>query len=47
LKIIAAEAGAVTFDFSGKDTIYGGNYVITVPALAEEVKRFVTLRSKL
>jgi histidinol-phosphatase len=47
LKIIATEAGAVTFDFSGKDTIYGGNYVITVPALAEEVKRFVTLRSKL
>ena len=41
LKIIAAEAGAVTFDFSGKDTIYGGNYVITVPALAEELLRFV------
>ena len=41
LKIIAAEAGAVTFDFTGKDTIYGGNYVITVPALAEEMLRFV------
>ncbi len=47
LRIIAAEAGAVTFDFEGKDTIYGGNYVITVPALADEVKRFVTLKSKL
>ena len=47
LKIIATEAGAVTFDFEGKDTIYGGNFVITVPALADEVKRFVTLKSKL
>lgn len=47
LKIIAQEAGAVTFDFEGKDTIYGGNYVITVPPLAEEVKKFVTLKSKL
>ena len=47
LKIIAAEAGAATFDFAGTDTIYGGNYVITVPALAEDVKRFVTLRSKI
>ncbi len=40
LKIIAQEAGLVTFDFSGVDTIYGGNYVITVPALAEEIKSF-------
>jgi histidinol-phosphatase len=47
LKIIASEAGAVTFDFSGVDTIYGGNYVITIPALADEVKRFVTMKSKL
>ena len=47
LKIIANEAGAVTFDFEGKDTIYGGTFVITVPALAEEVKRFVTLKSTL
>jgi histidinol-phosphatase len=41
LKIIADEAGCVTFDFKGEDTIYGGNYVICVPALAEEMKRFV------
>ena len=47
LKIIANEAGAVTFDFEGKDTIYGGTFVITIPALAEEVKRFVTLKSTL
>ena len=47
LKIIANEAGAVTFDFEGKDTIYGGTFVITVPALADEVLRFVTLKSKL
>jgi histidinol phosphatase-like enzyme (inositol monophosphatase family) len=42
LKIIADEAGCVTFDFEGTDTIYGGNYVICVPALAQEVLRFVT-----
>src|SRR5580658_5685034 len=41
LKIIAEEAGCVTFDFAGVDTIYGGNYVICVPALADEMKRFV------
>jgi histidinol phosphatase-like enzyme (inositol monophosphatase family) len=41
LKIIADEAGLVTFDFAGNDTIYGGNYVITVPALADEVLRFL------
>ncbi len=45
LKIIAAEAGAVTFDFEGKDTIYGGNYVITIPPLAEEILRFVSRRA--
>jgi histidinol-phosphatase len=44
LKAIASEAGCVTFDFEGKDTIYGGNYVICVPALAEEIKRFVGRR---
>ena len=41
LKIIADEAGLATFDFKGEDTIYGGNYVICVPALAEELKQFV------
>jgi histidinol-phosphatase len=47
LKIIAAEAGAVTFDFEGKDTIYGGNYVICTPGMADEMKRFVTLKKAL
>jgi histidinol-phosphatase len=41
LKIIAEEAGCVTFDFAGNDTIYGGNFVITVPALADELREFV------
>jgi histidinol-phosphatase len=41
LKIIAAEAGCVTFDFAANDTIYGGNYVIATPGVAEELKRFV------
>jgi histidinol phosphatase-like enzyme (inositol monophosphatase family) len=44
LKIIAEEAGCVTFDFEGRDTIYGGNFVITVPALAEQVLRFTARR---
>lgn len=44
LKIIAEEAGCVTSDFEGKDTIYGGNFVITVPALAEYVLRFTGRR---
>jgi fructose-1,6-bisphosphatase/inositol monophosphatase family enzyme len=44
LKIIAEEAGCVTFDFDGNDTIYGGNYVITVPPLADEIKRFTNRR---
>jgi histidinol phosphatase-like enzyme (inositol monophosphatase family) len=46
LRIIAKEAGCVTFDFEGRDTIYGGNYVISVPALADEVKRFVGQRDR-
>jgi histidinol-phosphatase len=45
LKIIAEEAGCVAFDFEGKDTIYGGNYVIAVPALADEIRRFVGKRA--
>jgi histidinol phosphatase-like enzyme (inositol monophosphatase family) len=44
LKIIAEEAGCVTFDFDGEDTIYGGNYVITVPPLADELRRFTARR---
>ena len=44
LKIIAEEAGCVCFDFDGNDTIYGGNFVISVPALADEIRRFVGRR---
>ena len=34
------------FDFTGKDTIYGGNFtVITVPALADEVLGFVSRKA--
>jgi histidinol phosphatase-like enzyme (inositol monophosphatase family) len=44
LKAIASEAGCTTFDFEGNDTIYGGNYVICVPSLADEIRRFVGRR---
>lgn len=40
-KIITEEAGARFFDFHGVNTISGGNSVVCVPALAEEVLRFV------
>lgn len=46
LKIIAEEAGCSVFDFEGKDTIYGGNYVICAPALADEIRRFVGRRAE-
>ena len=45
LKILADEAGLVTFDFTGQDTIYGGNYAITVPALKDAVLEFVSARA--
>lgn len=41
LKIIAEEAGCVTFDFKGVDTIYGGNFAIAPPSLADEIKEFL------
>ena len=42
LKIITEEAGARFFDFSGECTIDGGNAVACVPALADEVLRFLS-----
>lgn len=45
LKIIAEEAGCVTFDFAGNDTIYGGNYVIAAPGVAAELKDFVAAKA--
>lgn len=41
-KIITEQAGARFFDFTGKSTICGGNSVACVPALADEVLRFLS-----
>ena len=40
-KIITEEAGARFFDFKGNNSISGGNAVVAVPALADEVLRFL------
>ena len=42
VKIITEEAGGQFFDFTGKSTINGGNAVACVPALAEEIRRFLS-----
>lgn len=41
LSIIAKEAGCVFYDYTGKDTIYGGNGVICTPALEPVVREFL------
>ncbi len=41
LKIIAEEAGARFFNFDGRSSIYGGNCIITIPALEPEIRRFL------
>jgi histidinol phosphatase-like enzyme (inositol monophosphatase family) len=41
LKIIGEEAGATFFNLDGKASIYGGNCVMTVPALEGEIRRFI------
>jgi len=41
-KIIIEEAGAQFFDFSGVRTINGGNAVACVPALADDILRFLS-----
>lgn len=41
LKIIGEQAGAVFFNLDGRSSIYGGNCVLTVPPLEEEVRRFL------
>jgi histidinol phosphatase-like enzyme (inositol monophosphatase family) len=43
LKIIGEEAGARFFNLDGKSTIYGGDCVLTVPALEAEVRQFLGL----
>jgi histidinol phosphatase-like enzyme (inositol monophosphatase family) len=44
LKVIAEEAGARFFNFDGGNSIFGGNCVICVPALEEDVKRLLEPR---
>jgi fructose-1,6-bisphosphatase/inositol monophosphatase family enzyme len=42
LKIVGEEAGAAFFNFAGGRDIYSGSGVLTVPALEEEVRAFVS-----
>ena len=44
LKVIAEEAGARFFNFDGGHSIHGGNAVICVPFLEEELRAFVGAR---
>jgi fructose-1,6-bisphosphatase/inositol monophosphatase family enzyme len=41
LKIIGEEAGARFFNFDGQSSIYGGNCVLTIPSLENEIRRFL------
>jgi len=43
LKIIGEEAGASFFNFDGKSSIYGGNCVLTIPSLENEIRGFLGL----
>ncbi len=43
LKIIAEEAGASFFNLNGKTSVYGGDCVISSPALENDVRRFLGL----
>ncbi len=45
-RIVAEEAGAVFFNFDGRESIYGGNCVIAVPALAAGVRQFLAGRER-
>jgi histidinol-phosphatase len=45
LKIIGEEAGARFFNLDGKSSIYGGNCVLTVPALESEIRTFMGIES--
>lgn len=44
LKIVAEEAGARYFDFTGANTIYGGNCILCAPGLEAEARRLLSLR---
>ncbi|MFZ0959441.1 MAG: inositol monophosphatase family protein [Terriglobia bacterium] len=41
LKIIGEEAGARFFNLDGKSSIYGGNCIITIPSLENEIRSFL------
>ena len=41
LKIIGEEAGARFFNLDGKSSIYGGDCVMTIPSLENEIRRFL------
>jgi histidinol phosphatase-like enzyme (inositol monophosphatase family) len=43
LKIIGEEAGASFFNLDGKSSIYGGDAVMTIPSLENEVRRFLSI----
>lgn len=43
LSLIAKESGCRYFDYTGRDTIYGGNAVIVTPALESQVRAFLGL----
>jgi fructose-1,6-bisphosphatase/inositol monophosphatase family enzyme len=43
LKIIGEEAGAKFFNLDGKSSIYGGDGVLSIPSLENEVRRFLGL----
>lgn len=43
ISVICKEAGCRYYDYSGKDTIYGGNAVVVTPALEAEVRAFLGL----
>ena len=46
LKIIGEEAGARFMNLNGKASIYGGNCVLTVPGLENELRRFLGIDSR-
>lgn len=43
IQVIAQEAGLRYFDYTGADTIYGGNAVLCVPALLPVAREFLEL----
>ena len=43
VQVIAKEAGLTYFDYTGADTIYGGNAVLCVPALEPVAREFLEI----